>query len=59
MVLQDWTGQLFSLGKLHFLPGPRGSGAMAGSLLESGTNTEMSQGDGNEAGRGPCVREPN
>ena len=50
---------LQSLGKLHFLPGPQGSGAMAGSLLESGTNTEMSQGDGNEAGRGPCVREPN
>lgn len=29
-------------GEVHFLPGPRGSRAMAGSLLESGTNRNVS-----------------
>ena len=33
---------LQTLGKFHFLPGPRGSRAMAGSLLESGTNRNVS-----------------
>lgn len=56
MVLQGWTEKLFRLwGSSTFSQAPEAPELWLGHCWNL-EQTEMSQGDGNRAGRGPCLR---